>query len=57
MAYPEAVCLRNQTTEALVGKEIAEVSVEDIAKFSFEGGSCYTCPGCQPLDLSSVSLT
>ena len=32
MAYPEAVCLREQMAEALVGKEIAEVSVFDITE-------------------------
>ena len=32
MAYPEAVCLRKQMADALVGKEIADVSVFDITK-------------------------
>lgn len=32
MAYPEAECLAKQMVEALVGKEIAEVSVEDVTK-------------------------
>lgn len=32
MAYPEAVCLRKQMAEALVGKEIAGVDVLDITK-------------------------
>ena len=32
MAYPEAVCLRNQMADVLVGKEIAAVSVEDTTK-------------------------
>lgn len=32
MAYPEAVCLRKQMAEVLVGKEIADVSVEDVTK-------------------------
>ena len=36
MAYPEAVCLRKQMAKALKGKEIADVSVEDVAK---SGGS------------------
>ena len=32
MAYPEAVCLRGQMADALVGKEIADVSPLDITK-------------------------
>ena len=32
MAYPEAVCIRDQMAEVLVGKEIAEVSPLDISK-------------------------
>lgn len=32
MAYPEAVCLRNQMEDALVGKEIADIDVLDITK-------------------------
>ena len=32
MAYPEAVCLCDQMPKALVGKEIADVSVVDISE-------------------------
>ena len=59
MAYPEAVCLRKQMADILVGKEVTDVDVLDITKVegSWRFGSISQPPGVFQLRLRGGVIT